>query len=206
MFRKLIAGILGGIVYFAWSTLAHTMLPLGEMGVREMPNEEAVVTAMQGLPGHGLYLFPGTGLPANATRAQKNAVMDQHFQKVATSPSGLLVYHPTRPVSFPRMMGTEAATNILQLLLVAFLLGQASLSSFSARWGFVTVAGILAGISTNVSYWNWYGFPTTYTLAYAFTVVAGFVIAGLVVAAIVRPAEEMLSILPKTQARRSMAG
>jgi hypothetical protein len=203
MFRKLIGGILGGLVYFAWSSLAHMVLPLGEIGMREMPNEQAVITAMQGLPDHGLYLFPGPGLPANATREQKNAVMEQHFQKIATSPSGLLVYHPARPVSFPTMLGTEAATNILQLLLVAFLLGQANLAGFGARWGFVTVAGILAGISTNVSYWNWYGFPTTYTLAYAFTVIAGFVIAGLVVAAIVKPTEEMLSILPKTQTRSS---
>jgi hypothetical protein len=166
-----------------------------------MPNEPAVITAMQGLPDHGLYLFPGAGLPANATGAQKRAAMDQQFQKIATSPSGLLVYHPSRPISFPRMLGTEAATNILQLLLVAFLLGQANLLSFRARWGFVTVAGILAGISTNVSYWNWYGFPTTYTLAYVCTVVAGFVLAGLVVAVIVKPAEEMLSILPKAQTR-----
>ena len=201
MFRKLIGGILGGLVFFAWSSLAHTVLPLGEMGVREMPNEQAVITAMQGLPDHGLYLFPSSGLPENATRAQKNAVMEQQFQKIATSPSGLLVYHPARPVSFPRLLVTEAATNIVQLLLVAFLLGQTSLLSFGARWGFVTMAGFLAGISTNVSYWNWYGFPTNYTLAYAFTVVAGFVIAGLVVAAIVKPAEEMLSVIPKAQTR-----
>jgi hypothetical protein len=201
MFRKLIGGILGGLVFFAWSSLAHTVLPLGGIGVREMPNEQTVITAMQGLPDHGLYLFPGQGLPENATQAQKNAVMEQHFQKIAASPSGLLVYHPARPVSFRRMLVTEAATNILQLLLVAFLLGQAGLSSFGARWGFVTIAGFLAGISTNVSYWNWYGFPTNYTLVYAFTVVAGFVIAGLVVAAIVKPAEEMLSVIPKAQTR-----
>ena len=67
------------------------------------------------------------------------------------------------------------------------LLGQTNLVSFTVRWRFITVAGILAAISTNVSYWNWYGFPGNYTLAYICTVTMGFVFAGLVAAAIVKP-------------------
>jgi len=31
--------------------------------------------------------------------------------------------------------------------------------SFTSRLGFTVVAGVLAAIGTNVSYWNWYGFP-----------------------------------------------
>ena len=66
-----------------------------------------------------------------------------------------------------------------------------SLAGFGARWRFMTVAGVLAAISTNISYWNWYGFPTNYTLAYTFTIVMGFVFAGLVAAAIVKPGAGM---------------
>jgi hypothetical protein len=144
-------------------------------------------------------LFPGIGLPANATKAQKSAAMEQQFQKTATGPSGLLMYHPTRPVSLGQMLMTELGTNIVQLLLAVFLLGQTSLASFGARWGFITVAGILAAISTNVSYWNWYGFPGNYTLAYTFTIAIGFVVAGLVAAAIVKPGAGM----PATRAARA---
>jgi hypothetical protein len=192
MGRKLLAGILGGFAFFAWSGLAHMVLPLGETGVRELPNEQAITTVMKGnLPERGLYLFPGTGLPANATRAQKSAAMDQQFQKTATGPSGLLMYHPARPVSFGQMLMTECATNIVQLLLAVFLLGQTSLAGFGARWGFITVTGILAAISTNVSYWNWYGFPGNYTLAYTSTIAMGFLVAGLVAAAIMKPGAGM---------------
>jgi hypothetical protein len=53
------------------------------------------------------------------------------------------------------------------------------------------VAGILSAISTNVSYWNWYGFPVNYTLAYSFTIAVGFIVAGLVAAAIVKPGAGM---------------
>jgi hypothetical protein len=192
MGRKLLAGILGGLAFFAWSGLAHMVLPLGETGVREIPNEQPVVAAMQSsIPERGLYIFPGTGLPANATRAEKGAAMEKSFQKSATGPSGLLMYHPARPVSFGQMLMTECATNIVQLLLAVFLLGQTSLAGFGARWGFITVAGILAAISTNVSYWNWYGFPGNYTLAYTFTIAVGFFVAGLVAAAIMKPGAGM---------------
>lgn len=192
MVRKLLAGVLGGLAFFAWSTLAHVLLPLGDAGVKEMPNDQTIMASMKAnLPDRGLYLFPGSGLPATATRSERNAAMGQQFQKIATGPSGLLMYHPVRDVSFPRMMVTELCTNILQVLLAVFLLGQTRLWSFAARWWFVSTAGILAAISTNVSYWNWYGFPWQYSLGYAFTIAVGFVFAGLVAAAMVKPGARM---------------
>ena len=39
-------------------------------------------------------------------------------------------------------------------------------------------------ITTNGSYWNWYGFPLEYTLAQAFTQWIGFVVAGFMIAVI----------------------
>ncbi len=48
--------------------------------------------------------------------------------------------------------------------------------------GFVIVAGMLATIAANVSYWNWYGFPTSYTLAALVDMVVGYALAGLVMA------------------------
>jgi hypothetical protein len=101
------------------------------------------------------------------------------------------MYHPSRNVSFPRLLVTELGTNILQVLLAVILLGQTTLSTFGGRWAFVTVAGVLAAISTNVSYWNWYGFPGEYTLGYSFTVAIGFVFAGLVAAAMLKPGAGM---------------
>ena len=40
------------------------------------------------------------------------------------------------------------------------------MGSFAGRVAFVLIAGILAAIATNVSYWNWYGFPGVYTASY----------------------------------------
>jgi hypothetical protein len=183
--RVLLAGVLGGIAMFAWSSIAHMALPLGEVGIKEIPNEQPVLSAMQAQIGGapGLYLFPGMGLPPDATHAQKSAAMQQYEQKLAGNPSGLLLYHP--PGAKGMSMGlllTEFITELVEALLVVFLLAQTSLTSFAGRVGFVTVAGILAAITTNIPYWNWYKFPTNYTIAYMVIEIVGFLCVGIVAA------------------------
>src|SRR5260370_9790750 len=94
MGRKLLAGILGGFAFFAWSFVAHMLLPLGEAGVKEMPNDQAVMASMKAnLPERGLYLFPGSGLWPNPNRSERNAAMAHQFQKTATAPPGRLLSH-----------------------------------------------------------------------------------------------------------------
>ncbi len=174
---------------FMWTSLAHMVLPLGETGVREISNEPPVLSALQASLGDkpGLYLFPGMGLPADATSQQKNAAMQQYDQKLAANPSGLLIYHPPGETGLTaRRLVTEFLTELLEAFLVVFLLAQTRLESFGARLAFVTVAGIMVSLATNVSYWNWYGFPTNYTAAYVTTQIVGFVFVGLVAAALMR--------------------
>jgi len=170
---------------FIWTSIAHMALPLGEAGIREIPNEAAVLAAMQENIGdkEGLYVFPGLGVGANPTREQRNEAMKQMVEKYAKSPSGLLMYHPPgRPFMLGKALGIEFATELLESILAVFLLAQTRLVSFGGRVGFVFVAGILAAIATNVSYWNWYGFPCIYTASYMFIQIVGFLCAGIVVA------------------------
>ena len=77
--RIVLAGVLGGIVMFVWTSIAHMALPLGEAGIGEIPNESVVLSAMQSSIGEktGLYIFPGLGLGKNASREEKNEAMKQ---------------------------------------------------------------------------------------------------------------------------------
>jgi hypothetical protein len=187
--KILLAGILGGIVMFVWTSLAHMALPLGEAGIREIPNESAVLSAMQSNIGDqtGLYIFPGPGVGKDATRQEKNEAMKHMAEKIAANPSGILMYHaPGRPFTLGKWLGVEFATELVEAILVVFLLAQTRIASFSGRVGFVVVAGILAAITTNISYWNWYGFPSVYTTSYMLIQIAGFFLVG-VVAALVLP-------------------
>lgn len=188
-FRIFLAGILGGIAMFIWTSIAHMFLPLGHTGVREIPNEAAVLAAMQTNIGDqtGLYLFPGFGLGDNPSQEARNAAMKQMGEKLAQNASGLLMYHPagSRALNMGKLLGIEFATELLEAILVVFLLGLSRLVSFGARVGFVFVGGILAAIATNVSYWNWYGFPCSYTVAYMSIQVVGFLCVGIVAALVI---------------------
>jgi hypothetical protein len=44
------------------------------------------------------------------------------------------------------------------------------------------MVGVIAGMATNLSYWNWYGFDLSYSLANAFIELMKFVVAGVAIA------------------------
>jgi hypothetical protein len=187
--RILLAGILGGIVMFVWTSIAHMALPLGETGINKIPNESAVLSAMQSGIGDntGLYIFPGLGVGKNATREEKNQAMKQMQQRIGTNPSGILMYHPPgRQFAFGKSLAIEFSTEVLQAILVIWLFAQMRIGSFAGRVGFVLIAGILAAITTNISYWNWYGFPGVYTASYILIEIVGFFLVGIVAALLLR--------------------
>jgi hypothetical protein len=183
--KILLTAILGGIVMFTWTSVAHMALPLGEAGIREIPNESAVLSAMKSNIGEqtGLYIFPGPGVGKNATRQEKNEAMKRMSEKIAANPSGILMYHaPGHPFALGKSLGIEFATELLEAVLAVFLLAQTRIVSFAGRVGFVLMAGILAAITTNISYWNWYGFPGAYTASYMLIQIIGFLLVGVVAA------------------------
>ncbi|MGH9674819.1 MAG: hypothetical protein ACRD44_16700, partial [Bryobacteraceae bacterium] len=111
------------------------------------------------------------------------------MNKIRQGPTGLLLYRPAG--SDPNMtkeLPVELTTNILAALLASFLLWQVggSLPSYGARAGFVALLGLLPGLEVDLSYWNWYGYPGSYTAAQIVMAASGWLLAGLVMARIVR--------------------
>jgi hypothetical protein len=186
--RAFLAAILGGIAMFIWSFIAHDLLPLGETGMRDFKDEAAMLDALKTNLGdaRGIYHFPGHKAGPNATRQERNDAIKRAIEKAATGPSGLLIYHPSREFSFAKLLGIEFATELLEAILVVFLLTQTRIESFGGRVGFVLLAGILAAVTTNIPYWNWYGFPTRYTAAYMFIEIIGFLCVGLIAASLLK--------------------
>jgi hypothetical protein len=182
--RILIAGIVGGIVMFFWNFVAHDLLPLGEMGVRIMTNEDAVTGALQTNLGDtpGFYFFPSGGLTPGATREQKKAAMTKMEEQMASGAGGVLIYRPKRVFNFPKRLIEQFATDLAEALLAVFLLAQTRISGFGGKVGFVLTAGILAAITTNVPYANWYGFPKDFTVGQMIIQIVGFLLVGIVAA------------------------
>jgi len=78
MKRVALAGVLAGLALFLWESVAHMMLPLGEMGFRAVPNDQAFAAFMkEQFRDAGLYIF---------------RAMQQPPPK--GTPAGVLVVHP----------------------------------------------------------------------------------------------------------------
>ena len=77
--------------------------------------------------------------------------------------------------------------NLVEGLLAAWLLSWAAPGrGYRARVGFAMIAGILATLTTNVEYWNWYEFPSNHIAGYLITQVIAYTFVGLTAAALVK--------------------
>jgi hypothetical protein len=181
--RIVLAGILGGIVMFVWSAIAHMATPLAYTGISKMQNEKAVLDGFkQGIgKDEGLFFFPWTD-PKDPKAMEKEVVL------MKTEPSGILIYHPPgADTDMTPMLVKEFAKEVAQSLLAALLLGLTALTGYFVRVGFVTLVGVFAALGADTSYWIWYGFPLSYTLAVIAMQLIGVIAAGLVIAALVKP-------------------
>ena len=154
LLRIILAGIVGGIIVFAWGAISHMALPVGEMGINNLPGEATLMPAMKdSITQPGFYMFPG--MPKNPTEADTNAWME----KYKSGPAGVLIYRPVGgEVMSPKQLGTEFASNLAAALIAAFILscvGRGVGRSTAIGFGL----GVFAWLSIDVSYWNWYGFP-----------------------------------------------
>jgi len=185
MTRVLIPGIVGGIVMFIWGAISHMVLPIGEMGMQSLPNEDAVVSAMkQGISGPGLYFFPGMDMHKEMSKAEQAA----WAAKYAAGPTGLLVYTPTGEQAMsPRHLLIELLSNIGAAIIAASLLVKIS-GSFASRALAVAMLGLFCWLSISVSYWNWYRFPAAFSLGEMLDQVIGWGLSGLALAKMVKPA------------------
>jgi hypothetical protein len=91
----------------------------------------------------------------------------------------------------------EFLLNLVIALFAAYLLSLATgVTGYVSRVGFVTLLGLTISLLTNVQYWNWYGFPLNYTIAAVFIDLVGFLIIGLIAAAIVKANSSQIVVVP----------
>jgi hypothetical protein len=190
--RIVVAGLTGGVAIFLWGFVAHMFLPLGEAGMRSLPEQDKVLPALSAsVKEPGLYIFPwpesspGTPMPMSQ-RAQQAAA-----ELFKTSPHGLLLFHqpPAAMMTGGQLLReflTNCTSSLIAAAMVSVLIG--ALRSYSSRVLFVTMIGVSAVIAVNVPYWNWYEFPTAFTAAESVEHIVGFFAAGLAIAAIIKPA------------------
>lgn len=178
--RILIAGLAGAVAMFAWSALAHMLLPLGTIGVNAAPDDRVAAAMQQSFGGKaGFYIYPHFEMQA----ADHAKAMADYSARTKVLPQGVIVYTPAgAPDEQAKMFVGELGLELVESLLAAWLLSMTALSGLAGRVAFVGGLGLIAAITTNGSYWNWYRFPLDYSLSYGFTQFMGFVAAGVAIA------------------------
>jgi hypothetical protein len=188
--RILLGALAGGIVVFIVGSFLHTVSGLAEVGVKTIPQEDAVLSAMRtAIHEPGFYIFPAPNMTAGRSKAQKDADNAAYAAKYQQGPTGILAYSTGgSAMSVGKLLGGEFVTDVVSAFFLACILamGAGGKNSYWKRVFAVTFAGLFAGLFLGLEYWNWYNFPTNYTVAYIAVVVIDWFFAGLAMAAIVK--------------------
>jgi len=185
MKRVILGAILAGAAVFIWGMVSHMLLPIGEVGVKMMPNETAVVEKMkENITAPGVYLFPGYDTNQPSSKEAEKA----WAQKYEAGPNGFLVYQPqgTAPLN-PFSFLWELLASMMGALLAGFIVFKSGAERYWCKVGTVTFMGLFAWITISIPYWNWYRFPGNFTFSQGIDEVVGWFVAGLVIAWIVKP-------------------
>ena len=180
MKNVLLGGVLAGVVLFIWGAVAHMLLPLGNMGMRELPHATSVTYALDlALEGPGLYVFPW--MDENDMSREAWAEWESDYRD---GPVGMILYRPEGgdPMD-ARLFMVQALTDLAAGLIAAVLL-HFTILGFVGRLLFVTAMGLFSWLTSSIPWWNWYGFPGEMTIAAGIEMIVGWFLAGLVLAAV----------------------
>lgn len=176
--RIAIAAIIGGIVMFLWGAVAHTMLPLGELGMHTATEQDAALTAItqSASKGEGVYMLPGMNPAMYADEAANQAFVAANRDK----PYALVIYQPDGNPALENMgpnLGKQWVSDTLAAGVLAWILALGA-------WGFgrrvlvAAAAGVFSWLTISVPYWNWYLFPMDFTFANLVEQTVGWALAG----------------------------
>lgn len=184
MIRVVLAAIVGGVLLFAWGFVSHMLLPFSKNAMQQLPNEATVLSSLQtSVPERGMYFFPGMDMSRQPTPEEQKA----WEAKVASGPSGLLVYRPSGGTHFSaKLLISEFASNLLAALVAAIVLTGIR-GGYGARAFTVMAFGLVAWLSVSVSEWIWYGFTTPFLIADLVDQLGGWLLAGFGMAALLKP-------------------
>ncbi len=151
-----------------------------------LPAQQTVVDALkaQNLES-GVYIAPFAS-GADDMSDPESAFMQQHRAGPIVS-----IYYRKEGAE-PMSVGVLAGGLVIDLLaatLAACLLSSVGpcCGNYWCRVGFVLGLGIFVALVGHLSYWNWMYFPLGYTVAFMVDVIVGWSIAGLAIAALIRP-------------------
>jgi hypothetical protein len=180
--KKILLGtVVGSVIVFIVSSIIHMALGLGEVGIKTLPAEETILSAMRAsIHESGLYFYPGiaSGVAPNKASAAEQADYQQRYKR---GPTGIVIYNTGgEELNFPKLLIGQFLFGLMGAFLLSWVLAAtASATTFWTRVGIVIAATLFAGFLYDLPYWNWYAFPTNYITGHVVTNTITWAIGGL---------------------------
>ena len=188
MKRNLLAAVLGAVIFFAWSAIVHVNPVTAPMGLSLLNDQEdaVIATLRQNVQEPGLYFFPGMDMRKQMTADEQAA----WTAKYKAGPTGLLLVQPQggKP-AMTRQLVVGFFTDLLCAIIAAFILAN-TVGSFFRRVAIVTSLGVFAWLAISMQQWNWYEFPFAFVALDTINHVIGWLLAGLLMAKMIKPAHQ----------------
>lgn len=188
--RVSVAGVVAGLLVFCTGAFEHMVLGWSGRTMSHLPSETAAVEFVRGQQLEpGIYGFPDH--PANLEELpaeEQERVMKDLEERYQAGPTGWIIIGPSgQDMMGAAQFGGEIASNIAGALIAAWIVSLIVPRSFAVRWAAVALMGVFAWLSISASHYIWYRFPGLWVGDELFAALLEWSVAGLVIAAIVRP-------------------
>ena len=198
VFRVILAGLLGGALMFGGGFVEHMMLDWVGRQMKQPLEESALRNEFRKhFPDAGVYGFPHPPKDFKTmSKADQEKTWHELGEEYKKGPSAFVIVAPTGEEMMDwKTLTSEFGTNVLAALFAAIVVSMTRPSiGFCGRWFVCFLFGAFAWVSVNASYHIWYRFPWAWVQDELFCSLLEVGVAGIVIAAIVRPPAEVQSV------------
>jgi hypothetical protein len=183
--RVVIGAVLGAAVLMGWGAAFWMVLPFGAQVIHDLPHDETIVRELKDADvDNGFYVSPA--MRRSQASAEENNASKEKYK------AGPILYLTYRKdgvdLDDTTVLKVGAAHFVLCALIAGFLLAAAAptLRSYLGRVVFIFLLGVFGALAFDLSNGIWFYHPWGYPILMAGFHAAGWLLAGIVMAAVIR--------------------
>ncbi len=186
MNRLIVPALITAVVVFIWMFISWAVIGWHYIDIEELPNGDAIAEQMkESINEPGIYIYPG--YPEDGDDAD----MEEWTSKYQAGPLvNFMVYNPAGADPMDPMQFIKSfIINFIAAFIAGVLLmmTMAQNPTYWRRVIFVMMLGLFAAFVGPFIEWNWWSFPTGYSMVNAIDLCVTWFIAGLVLAWRIKP-------------------
>ena len=186
MNKLIVPSLITAVVVFIWMFISWTVIGWHNVDVKNLPNGDALAEQMQkSISEPGIYVYPGQ------PEDESDAAMQKWNDQYKAGP--LIHFMVYNPEGTEWNMAMPMIKSFIINFIAAFIAGVllmmtlAQNPSFWRRVIFVMMLGVFAAFVGPFIEWNWWSYPTGYSMINAIDLCVTWFIAGLVLGWRIKP-------------------